>query len=193
MSTARHRSAPGERVRGAQDRRDAVAELSERAAAQAGTLVTGEDWGSWLRVAARFPGWSFTNIMLIAAQRPGATAVAGYQAWQDQGRQVRKGEPGIQVLAEPRASSGGRGILVASARAEGAGRIAGRAGQARLTYVWDIAQTSGPVGDGLLVPSVAAGGMPPGLLDALTWLVRREGFAVGRGLFRGRGYCLSSW
>ena len=192
MSTARHRSAPGERVRGAQDRRDAVAELSERAAAQAGTLVTGEDWASWLRLAARFPGWSFTNVMLIAAQRPGAIAVAGYQAWQDQGRQVRKGEPGIQVLPEPRLSSRRRGIFVPSARTEAAGPIADGAGQARLTYVWDITQTSGPAGDGRPMLTTSAGGMPPGLWDALTWLARREGFAVGRGDC-GSGHGVTSW
>ncbi len=37
--------------------------------------------------------------MLIAMQRPDATRVAGFHKWQDLGRQVRKGEHGIRILA----------------------------------------------------------------------------------------------
>ncbi|MGI9023785.1 MAG: ArdC-like ssDNA-binding domain-containing protein [Acidimicrobiales bacterium] len=38
--------------------------------------------------------------MLIASQRPeGVTRVAGYRRWQSLGRQVRKGEQGIAILA----------------------------------------------------------------------------------------------
>ena len=32
-------------------------------------------------------------------QRPDASQVAGYRTWQSLGRQVRKGEQGIQILA----------------------------------------------------------------------------------------------
>ena len=41
----------------------------------------------------------FNNQLLIAAQRPDATAVAGYNAWKALGRQVNKGEKGIAILA----------------------------------------------------------------------------------------------
>jgi antirestriction protein ArdC len=37
--------------------------------------------------------------MLIAMQRPDATQVAGYRTWQSLGRQVRRGEKGIRILA----------------------------------------------------------------------------------------------
>ena len=37
--------------------------------------------------------------MLIALQCPGASTVMGYRAWQAQGRQVRKGEKSIKILA----------------------------------------------------------------------------------------------
>ncbi|MGB3769774.1 MAG: ArdC-like ssDNA-binding domain-containing protein [Rhodococcus sp. (in: high G+C Gram-positive bacteria)] len=39
----------------------------------------------------------FNNVMLILAQRPRATQVAGFRAWQTQGRQVRKGEKAIRI------------------------------------------------------------------------------------------------
>jgi len=129
--------------------------------------------GGWL--AARLPGWSFTNVVLIAAQRPSASTVAGYQAWQARGRQVRKGEPGIQVIAEPRPSPGSP-APAAEARAAYRTRDGTRA--ARRTYIWDITQTDGPPVDPAL--PLPHGTAPPGLWDALTWLARREGFAVER-------------
>jgi antirestriction protein ArdC len=39
------------------------------------------------------------NQMLIAAQRPSATQVAGYRKWEELGRHVMKGEKGISIFA----------------------------------------------------------------------------------------------
>ena len=61
-------------------------------------LVEGEDWRRWLEVAARFPRYSFRNTLLIRMQRPDATAVMGYRAWQALGHQLRKGEQSISIL-----------------------------------------------------------------------------------------------
>src|SRR6266498_5910198 len=124
-----------------EDRQRAVGELRERAAERVRALVTGEDWAACLRLAARLPGWSFTNIMLIAGQRPGATMVAGYQAWKARGRQVRKGEPGIQVIAEPRPLRGKSGSVAPATGAGAASGAGDRARAVRRTYVWDVAQT----------------------------------------------------
>jgi hypothetical protein len=38
-------------------------------------------------------------VMLILTQNPEATRVAGYGAWRDLGRNVKKGEKGIGILA----------------------------------------------------------------------------------------------
>ena len=49
---------------------------------------------------AKFPNYSFNNTLLIYLQRPDASHVAGYQTWKQKfGRQVRKGEKGIRILA----------------------------------------------------------------------------------------------
>ncbi len=48
---------------------------------------------------ARFHSYSLGNIVLIAAQMPGARRVAGYTTWRELGRQVKKGERGIMILA----------------------------------------------------------------------------------------------
>ena len=171
---------PGAHQRGerGEDRQRVVGELRERAIVGVRALVTGEDWAAWLRLAARLPGWSFTNIMLIASQRPAATMVAGYQEWQARGRQVRKGEPGIQVIAEPCPSPGRRGSPAPTVKAIVAS--GSRAKAARRTYIWDISQTDGSPFAGLGMPLWPGGGSPPGPWDALTWLARHEGFSVQR-------------
>jgi len=48
---------------------------------------------------SRFPKYSLANQMLIFTQRPDATRVQGYRAWNKAGYQVRKGEHGIAIYA----------------------------------------------------------------------------------------------
>ena len=50
-------------------------------------------------VMSRFHKYSFGNCLLIQAQMPNATHVAGFHAWLKLGRHVRKGEKGIVILA----------------------------------------------------------------------------------------------
>jgi len=58
-----------------------------------------EQLNCYLAFLARFHRYSFCNVMLIAAQCPDATLVAGFNAWKKMGRHVRKGEKGIRILA----------------------------------------------------------------------------------------------
>ena len=62
-------------------------------------LTSSERWTAWLESAAKFHHYSFGNQLLIALQRPDASRVAGFRAWQELGRQVLKGEHGIRILA----------------------------------------------------------------------------------------------
>src|SRR5437773_4549799 len=52
----------------------------------------------YLDAQARFHSYSWGNVLLILAQRPDATRVAGYRTWQALGRQVRRGEKGVRIL-----------------------------------------------------------------------------------------------
>jgi antirestriction protein ArdC len=82
---------------------------------------------------SRFAKYSLANQMLIFAQRPDATCVQGYRAWNKAGYQVRKGEHGIAIYAP---------MLFASKRdttAESDTDTAPRLGY-RVAYVFDIAQ-----------------------------------------------------
>ncbi len=62
-------------------------------------LTSSQSWERWLRFRRRFHNYSFHNQILILRQFPEATQVAGYRNWQQMGRQVRRGERGIGVLA----------------------------------------------------------------------------------------------
>jgi hypothetical protein len=54
---------------------------------------------AYLAAMARFHSYSFGNILAIARQRPSASRVAGFYAWKELGRFVKRGEKGIQILA----------------------------------------------------------------------------------------------
>ncbi|MDQ1178662.1 ArdC-like ssDNA-binding domain-containing protein [Rhodococcus sp. SORGH_AS_0301] len=85
----------------AEDKAHARRELAERLhnsiTDQVAALVDSDAWRAYLDHMAAFHSYSFNNVMLILAQRPTATQVAGFRAWQAQGRQVRKGEKAIRI------------------------------------------------------------------------------------------------
>ena len=53
----------------------------------------------YLSTLARFHHYSFGNMMMIVAQFPEASKVAGFHTWRKLGRSVKKGESGIAILA----------------------------------------------------------------------------------------------
>jgi antirestriction protein ArdC len=62
-------------------------------------IMTSDGWKRALEFRNRFHRYSFFNTSLILAQKPDATYVAGYRAWQQHNRYVRHGETGITILA----------------------------------------------------------------------------------------------
>jgi antirestriction protein ArdC len=62
-------------------------------------LTTSDAWRAHLEVQSRFHSYSFSNALLIVAQDPGASRVAGFATWKKLGRSVRKGERAIWILA----------------------------------------------------------------------------------------------
>ena len=63
-------------------------------------LFTSENYRNYLKTMSQFRQYSFNNTLLIALQKPDATLVASYTAWQQKfHRQVRKGEKGITIIA----------------------------------------------------------------------------------------------
>ena len=63
-------------------------------------LFESDRYRNYLTTMSRFHKYSLNNVMLIHAQRPDATLVAGFNKWKNSfGRHVKKGEKGIQILA----------------------------------------------------------------------------------------------
>jgi len=82
----------------AEQRQAEMNELHEQIATKVEELRDTEQWKTFLRWAAAFRSYSFSNVLLIWSQMPEATHVAGFQAWKKLGRQVTKGQRGIRIL-----------------------------------------------------------------------------------------------
>lgn len=149
---------------------DATSDARERLAEAVARMADTETFAAWLRARATFHDYSFGNVCLIVSQCPDATQVAGYKAWQKLGRQVRKGEHGIRILAPCR-------VKVAEAdhaAGEGDGyRVVGF----RCVSVFDVAQT-----DGEALPELEYrpldGDAPAGMIDLLEQVAADAGLRV---------------
>lgn len=66
-------------------------------------LVSDGDWVEFLKISSRFRNYSYQNLLLLVSQALDRgftpTMVAGYRAWQKVGRQVKKGEKALCILA----------------------------------------------------------------------------------------------
>ncbi len=167
-------------------------------------LADGPSWTAWLATAAKFHHYSFNNTVSILMQRPDAVQVAGYRTWQSLGRQVRKGEQGIQILApvtrrvsvddeqdrrtrtgpgRRRAADPGRdsgpAVNKETEPAAGPRRLVG----VRIAFVFDVSQTDPVPGAPPLAvpppaPQLLTGQAPPGLWDGLAQQVDEEDFTL---------------
>src|ERR1700733_12200708 len=77
-------------------RRTAERERGEEACR---ALLSSDGWQRWVRARSAFHTYSLNNQLLIVLQSPNATRVAGFHTWRKLGRQVRKGERSIRILA----------------------------------------------------------------------------------------------
>lgn len=87
------------RTRKSTEQRQAEAKaLHDQLATQVEALAASGEWQRFLDYAASFHSYSLNNLLLIIAQCPHASQVAGFRAWQEKGRQVRKGEKAIKIF-----------------------------------------------------------------------------------------------
>lgn len=163
-------------------RKATLAAMHSQLAERIGSLDSLESWTAWLRFANSFTKYSFNNSVLIWSQKPDATMVAGYRAWQAKGRQVRRGETSIKVYGPvtaraPKLDEQGRPVRDAAGKPVQEVRIVG----VKPVSVFDVSQTDG---DPLPEPPQATlltGQAPAGLWDALQAFVEAQGFTVSRG------------
>lgn len=121
---------------------EAAEALHDQLQASLAALVTSDDWRQALEVAARFHNYSFSNSQLIWAQAQqrgfSPSRVTGYRTWRSLGRQVRKGEKGLAILAP----------IIRKVEVEDPGKTEKEAERRvvgfRPVHVFDISQTDGP-------------------------------------------------
>ncbi len=187
-STSTSTSSTASPTTGGQDK---LAALHEQISDGVAALVESDGWRAMLDTAAKFHSYSLGNLLLIGAQAPQATRVAGFRTWQSLGRQVRKGERGIAILApctyrpktvdraEPAGSAGQEPATSCSGGAvpdAGGKQVRGF----RVVHVFDITATEGdPLPE--VAPVLLTGQAPAGLWDDLAGQVAGYGYALERG------------
>jgi hypothetical protein len=140
-------------------------------------LVTGEQWQRYLSVQARFHSYSFWNTVAILRARPDASRLAGFQHWRRLGRQVRKGEHGIGILAPIMRTVDQVEPHDAGRTAKGTRRCVGF----KVVYVFDVAQTDGDPLPEIPASATVNGNAPVWLWYALAEQIAVAGFHVERG------------
>lgn len=78
---------------------DKIKEIMEKLEKGISDVFESEKYKNYLKFLSSFHNYSANNSMLIFLQKPDASLVAGYKSWQKLGRQVQRGEKGIDILA----------------------------------------------------------------------------------------------
>ena len=95
MTDQKHNRSPDKK-----SQKERIREITEKLEEGVKAVFESDRYKEYLACMSKFHSYSLNNCLLIAAQYPAATAVAGYRSWQQNfGRQVRKGEKGIKILA----------------------------------------------------------------------------------------------
>lgn len=92
----------------------------------------------YLAFQARFHHYSFRNVMMIAAQCPDASYIAGFHAWRKLGRSVRRGETGIAIFA-PLVGRKRQSDRDNDVQTDATPQLCGF----RIVHVFDVSQTEG--------------------------------------------------
>ena len=83
-----------------QTEKQKVQELTDKLERGLTELFSSDSYKNYLSTMSKFHNYSFNNTLLIAMQKPEASLVAGYKAWQKNfDRHVNKGEKAIRILA----------------------------------------------------------------------------------------------
>jgi hypothetical protein len=91
--------AEGRKPQGGELTESRTSEMLEELSTGVRELSSSEKWTEYLDTQSKFHSYSFGNTVLILRQCPQASRVAGYKRWQELGRQVKKGEHKIWILA----------------------------------------------------------------------------------------------
>jgi antirestriction protein ArdC len=171
----------------AEDRKAQAEALHASILEQVEQLAERGQWRRFLDFARSFHQYSLNNLLLILAQNPDATMVAGYRQWQAKGRQVRKNETAIRIFGHStkKTSTEDEDLPVEDEQKPSVHYFP-------VLSVFDISQTD-PIPGATAVPEnpaqQLAGDHDHGMLDPLTAYLHSGGWTVLREpLSRANGY-----
>lgn len=119
--------------------KERIKEITEQLEAGVAAVFESDAYKAYLKCMSKFHNYSLNNTLLIALQRPDAQLCASYSSWQrNHGRQVRKGEKGIKIIAPCRYK-----VEVDEKDDDGNQKVIERLGF-KVVTTFDIAQTDGP-------------------------------------------------
>jgi len=128
-----------------------------------------EQLRAYLAAIGRFYRYSLGNVLLIWSQCPTATHVAGFCTWRQLGRQVRRGEHGIRILAP----------VLRRLPAENREADEDKVVAFRPAYIFDVMQTSSIDGHDRTFPEFATvKGEPRVYRDRLHGFLRARGITL---------------
>lgn len=155
---------------------DAVAEFGQS-----------DEWRTFLSFASRFHSYSFRNQVLIWLQNPNARHVTGYKAWQQHGRQVRKGETGLRIFAPvtrkmPYDKTTGQAIDKDEVDKHPSQNVVWKRRMVGVkpTSVFDVSQTDGDPLPEPPTPQLLEGEAPEHLWERLAAIATDNGYTVSR-------------
>jgi antirestriction protein ArdC len=120
-------------------RKERIAEITAQLEEGVKAVFESDAYKAYLKCMSKFHNYSLNNTLLIALQYPEASLCVGYQAWKkDHGRQVRKGEKGIKIIAPCKYK-----VESEDKDENGKPKIEERDGF-RVVTTFDISQTEGP-------------------------------------------------
>lgn len=159
-----------------EERRAEAEALQATIAEQVEELRESETWARFLTFAQSFHRYSLGNLLLIFAQCPEASHVAGYRTWQKLNRQVSKGEKGIRIF-------GGRDVRETVENEKTGEEEEQRRVRFFPVSVFELGQTDlidEEEGDPANLAQQLTGDDAAGILDAVTDYLTGKGWTVER-------------
>lgn len=159
-----------------EERRAEAEALQATIAEQVEALRESETWARFLTFAQSFHRYSLGNLLLIFAQCPEASHVAGYRTWQKLNRQVRKGERGIRIF-------GGRDVREMVENEQTGEEEEQRRVRFFPVSVFEMGQTDlidEEAGDPADIARQLTGDDPAGIFDAVADYLTGKGWTVER-------------
>ena len=99
MSYTRKEYTPEEKAAYNAQKQAEIEEMIKRIDEGVKAVFQSEKYKEYLKFASKFTDYSARNTILINMQKPEATLVAAYGKWKQLGRQVERGQTGIEILA----------------------------------------------------------------------------------------------